>query len=277
MFWNSDSGSGQSTKRRVKSPLWERLGDPSSKPQDTREVELATPGDVEGPGSRMIDRVEEDAERISFGDQLEAGIEAEQGRNSGEGQIRTDRVSDRRSEDRCESENCVIDMCMPLGGLADEHLHLFEIALVATSRTLEFGLDSDNRWRPRAGTVYRSVRLDDDMADRSAATDCSEQGLGTDRRLLMGSVCSVKGGAINGSEVNHRVWLQVEEIPGERQLVDIEPFEVRGETFDRVEVVDGEHLGVWNPLEMLNDPATGPGGRTRNEDAPHCPQSREGV
>ena len=82
------------------------------------------------------------------------------------------------------------------------------------------------------------------MTHRGATTDCAEQGLRTNRGFLMGPGGSVQSRAINGLEVNHRVRLQVEEIPGERQMIDVKSLEVRGETFNRVEVVDGEYLGV---------------------------------
>ena len=71
------------------------------------------------------------------------------------------------------------------------------------------------------------------------------------------------------------MWLHVEEVSGERQVVDVTSFEAGGETFNRIEIVHREDFGVWNLLEMLNDPATDPGSRTRNEDAPHPGKSRE--
>ena len=59
-------------------------------------------------------------------------------------------------------------------------------------------------------------------------------------------------------------------------MIDVQPLEMGREPLDRVQVVDGEHLGAGNPLEMLNDPATGAGGRTRDKDASHPVESREG-
>jgi hypothetical protein len=110
-----------------------------------------------------------------------------------------------------------------------------------------------------------------------ATANCSEQGLRTNRGFLVRSRRPVERGAINGLEVNHRVWLQIQQIPSERQVVDVESFKVRCETFNRVEIVHGEHFGVRSPLEMLDDAATGSGSRTRDEDAPHEVESREAV
>ena len=81
----------------------------------------------------MIDCVTEGPEGIDLRDELEARIEAEKGRNTRKCEVGADRVSDRRAEDRRKPEDRVVDVIMPLSGLANEQLHLLEIALVATS------------------------------------------------------------------------------------------------------------------------------------------------
>ncbi len=114
------------------------------------------------------------------------------------------------------------------------------------------------------------------MTHRLAASNGAEEGLSPNRGFLVGTGRPVEGGTINRLEMDHRLRLKVEQVSGKRQVVDIQPLEVGDEPLDRIQVVDGEDLRAGNPLEMLNDPATGPGGRTRDKDASHPVESREG-
>ena len=83
MLRERDPASREPAQRRLECPFRERLRDPPSESQDAREIELAASGNVERPGSRMVDRVEEDLKGVTLRDQLEAGIEAEQRRTPG--------------------------------------------------------------------------------------------------------------------------------------------------------------------------------------------------
>ena len=128
MLGESNAASRQSAQRRVKCPFRERLGDPPSESQDAGEIELAVPCNIECPGNRLLDSVKEGPEGITFREQLETRIEAEQSGNTRKRQIGADRILNRWAEDRRKAEDRLVDVIESLSRLTNEELHLLEIA-----------------------------------------------------------------------------------------------------------------------------------------------------
>ena len=73
--------------------------------------------------------------------------------------------------------------------------------------------------------------------------------------------------------MDYRIWLGFENEVGEIGSVEFELEELRFKLDAGLELVDGKDLGIGLALELSDEVAASPRGRTGDKDSPHTPTS----
>lgn len=263
-----DSCAPETLHHRPEGSSEQRLLNVPTETDDPAQVELTLGGSVVDAGRLAVESMQERAHRVLFVDELEARIEAGKGGCDLESEIAAQSVVDVGPDDAGQAQSDVVDFGVSLGDLGHELLEVDEAPLMLQRATRsQLGCLHGHGWLARSCAVYGGVRLDDDLSGIGAALDSSKQGLSAQHRDA-----APLASLIDDLEMKYGVRPDLEQVPGEVDVVEPTPAELGGELESRRPVADGEDLYVRAVFEALHYPATDPARGASHEDAFHPPR-----